>query len=99
MHDDLHGIIRDEMRELTADEIHDVAGGILDNGIGPSSFFRAHIKIIPGYADSTFMVYSRPSRLPAYIPRVMAKWRALRESNPCFRRERAMSWTARRRAQ
>src|SRR5262249_41416038 len=26
------------------------------------------------------------------------KWRALRESNPCFRRERAASWTARRRA-
>ena len=26
-------------------------------------------------------------------------WRALRESNPCFRRERAASWTARRRAQ
>ena len=26
------------------------------------------------------------------------KWRALRESNPCFRRERATSWTARRRA-
>jgi hypothetical protein len=25
-------------------------------------------------------------------------WCALRESNPCFRRERAMSWTARRRA-
>jgi hypothetical protein len=25
-------------------------------------------------------------------------WRALRESNPCFRRERAASWTARRRA-
>jgi hypothetical protein len=27
------------------------------------------------------------------------RWRALRESNPCFRRERAASWTARRRAQ
>jgi hypothetical protein len=27
-----------------------------------------------------------------------SRWRALRESNPCFRRERAMSWTARRRA-
>src|SRR4029079_15149329 len=25
-------------------------------------------------------------------------WRALRESNPCFRRERPASWTARRRA-
>src|ERR1700739_4999845 len=30
--------------------------------------------------------------------RSAAHWRALRESNPCFRRERAMSWTARRRA-
>jgi hypothetical protein len=29
----------------------------------------------------------------------LRSWRALRESNPCFRRERAMSWTARRRAQ
>jgi hypothetical protein len=26
------------------------------------------------------------------------RWRALRESNPCFRRERAASWAARRRA-
>ncbi len=26
------------------------------------------------------------------------RWYALRDSNPCFRRERAMSWTARRRA-
>ena len=31
--------------------------------------------------------------------RPVAHWRALRESNPCFRRERAASWTARRRAQ
>src|ERR1700691_4264342 len=30
------------------------------------------------------------------VPRT--KWRALRDSNPCYRRERAMSWTARRRA-
>ena len=29
---------------------------------------------------------------------VSYEWRALRESNPCFRRERAASWTARRRA-
>src|SRR5947209_10261840 len=27
-----------------------------------------------------------------------ADWRALRDSNPCYRRERAVSWTARRRA-
>ena len=26
------------------------------------------------------------------------QWRALRDSNPCYRRERAVSWTARRRA-
>jgi|EndMetStandDraft_8_1072994.scaffolds.fasta_scaffold16152_4 hypothetical protein len=32
--------------------------------------------------------------VPSFVP----KWRALRESNPCFRRERAASWTARRRA-
>src|SRR4051812_36449738 len=31
--------------------------------------------------------------VPSFVP----KWRALRESNPCFRRERAASWTARRR--
>ena len=32
------------------------------------------------------------------VPSSAPKWRALRESNPCFRRERAASWTARRRA-
>src|SRR5215216_4903130 len=32
------------------------------------------------------------------VPSSVPKWRALRESNPCFRRERAASWTARRRA-
>jgi hypothetical protein len=36
---------------------------------------------------------------PICARRQFARWRALRESNPCFRRERAMSWTARRRAQ
>ena len=30
-----------------------------------------------------------------YLP---IDWRALRDSNPCYRRERAVSWTARRRA-
>jgi hypothetical protein len=32
------------------------------------------------------------------VPSGSHNWRALRESNPCFRRERAASWTARRRA-
>ncbi len=32
------------------------------------------------------------------VPRFVPNWRALGESNPCFRRERAASWTARRRA-
>ena len=36
--------------------------------------------------------------LPFGVPSSVPKWRALRESNPCFRRERAASWTARRRA-
>ena len=32
------------------------------------------------------------------VPSLVPKWRALRESNPCYRRERPVSWTARRRA-
>src|SRR5215471_1175324 len=35
---------------------------------------------------------------PVACSQMSTKWRALRESNPCFRRERAASWTARRRA-
>ena len=38
------------------------------------------------------------SAKPAMQLRHCFCWRALRESNPCFRRERAASWTARRRA-
>jgi hypothetical protein len=56
MRNDLREIVRDDMRELTADEIHNVAGGIFDNGYGPGSFFRAHIRVIPGFANSTFEV-------------------------------------------
>ena len=36
--------------------------------------------------------------LPAEPPAFWHIWRALRDSNPCYRRERAVSWTARRRA-
>ena len=31
--------------------------------------------------------------VPSFVP----KWRSLGDSNPCFRRERATSWAARRR--
>ncbi len=37
-------------------------------------------------------------RRQATLSDKIVQWRALRESNPCFRRERAASWTARRRA-
>src|ERR1700730_621849 len=34
----------------------------------------------------------------SWCSQTSTRWRALRESNPCFRRERAASWAARRRA-
>ena len=42
--------------------------------------------------------YGVPSRFDTMPSQPIGHWRALRESNPCFRRERAASWTARRRA-
>jgi hypothetical protein len=41
MRDDVYGISPvKEMRELNADEVHNVAGGILDNGVGPILNFK-----------------------------------------------------------
>jgi hypothetical protein len=53
MREDLRKPVHDEMRELSADETHSVAGGIFENGVGPT-VLRVHVKIINGYANQTF---------------------------------------------
>ena len=83
----IRGKQRDSTSRFARDYLHALVDHVVVHG-GMATISGNHARLAAAVAGEP---------VEAQVPRFMSDWRPRRDSNPCYRRERAVSWASRRR--